>query len=373
MKHYVGLMSGTSRDGIDAVLAAIGDDRDLRVVAHHHRPYPAELAHDLARAVEDRTLSVQTAGALDARVGEQFARAASELMQREGLSAADIRGIGSHGQTLHHAPRGEPPFSWQIGDPFRIAERTGVDTVAMFRQRDIAAGGEGAPLACAFHAARFARPGHDRAVVNIGGISNVTRLEPQGEVAGHDCGPGNTLLDHWVRQHRGQPYDAGGGWARTGRCDPELLAALLEDPYFRRPPPKSTGPEHFSPRWLAERGGTMLTNRDAADVQATLVELTARAIADELARPGTPPEDVLICGGGARNDFLLKRLAAALPETRVRLTDDEGIPAEQVEGAAFAWLAFRTLNQRPGNLPAVTGARGARILGCVIPGSRGAD
>ncbi len=368
LAYYIGLMSGTSRDGIDAVLTAIGDGRDARVIAHHHRAYPASLAMDLAEAVEQSELSAVTAGTLDARVGEQFARAATELLRAEGLTPGDVRGIGSHGQTLHHAPDAEPAFSWQIGDPFRIAERTGVDTVAMFRQRDIAAGGEGAPLACGFHAARFAQPGHDRAVVNIGGISNVTRLPPDGEVSGHDCGPGNTLLDHWVRHHRGCQYDADGAWARTGQVHPELLQALLADPYFQRPPPKSTGPEHFSPAWLVARGGQTLSTAKPADVQATLAELTAHAIARELVRPGNAPEDVLICGGGARNGFLLERLAAALPQTRIELTDACGIPAEQVEGAAFAWLAFRTLHHQSGNLPAVTGARGPRILGCVIPG-----
>lgn len=373
-ERYIGLMSGTSRDGVDAVLAEIGADATLAVVAHSQTPYPVDVARDLAAATTADRMQVGDLGRLDARIGQVFAQAAQTLLDQTGLPPSAVRAIGSHGQTIHHAPDSDPPFTWQIGDPFRIAEATGIDTVAHFRQRDIAAGGEGAPLACAFHAARFSHPHETRAVLNLGGIGNITWLAPGREVTGFDCGPGNTLLDYWIGLHRGAAYDRGGDWARSGTPHPELLARLAADPFFDRPPPRSTGPEYFSPDWLRARGGDLLQRLAPEHVQATLVALTVEGVCRSLqALQASAPERLLTCGGGAHNRYLMERLGQALPQTRVESTAAHGIAPQQVEGAAFAWLAARSLAGASGNLPAVTGASGPRVLGCIIPGRARAD
>jgi len=373
-ERFIGLMSGTSRDGVDAVLVEVGPGNTLAVTAHCQVPYPDAVADELAAAASAETMRVADLGYLDARVGDVFARAAQALLEQTGLTPAAIRAIGSHGQTIHHSPNSDPAFTWQIGDPFRIAEATGIDTVAHFRQRDIAAGGEGAPLACAFHAARFAHPRETRAVLNLGGIGNITWLAPGREVTGFDCGPGNTLLDHWIGLHHGTGFDRDGDWARSGGVSRQLLARLAGDAFFDRAPPKSTGPEYFSPEWLRARGGDMLQQLAPADVQATLVELTVEGVRRSLeALDGTAPDRLLVCGGGAHNRYLMERLAQTLPRTRVESTARHGIPPQQVEGAAFAWLAARTLAGATGNLPAVTGAKGARVLGCIVPGTARRD
>ncbi|AHE97340.1 anhydro-N-acetylmuramic acid kinase [Thioalkalivibrio paradoxus] len=366
---YLGLISGTSRDGVEAALAAAQGPLGWQVCAHRHHPYPDTVASELSRLTLAARAGYREIGELDARIGEVFADAAIALLREASVRPEQVRAIGSHGQTLYHAPRGNPPFTWQIGDPFRIAERTGIDTVALFRQRDIAAGGEGAPLACGLHAACFSHQSRARAVVNIGGISNITWLRPGQPVLGYDCGPGNTLLDAWIREHRGLPFDSGGRWAAEGRIHPELLKALREDPFFTAPAPKTTGPEYFSPDWLAAR----LPQFDPlapAEVQATLTALTASAIADAV-HAGCPPGracEVLICGGGVRNTTLVRQLERRLGDIPVSETGALGLPADQVEAAAFAWLARQTIDARAGNLPEVTGASGPRILGCVIPG-----
>ena len=369
MQRYIGLMSGTSRDAVDAVLIELRNPDRVRVTAHCQLAYPDGLARELEVAATAEGMSYQALGTLDARVGMHFARAARRLLEQAGLQAANVRAIGTHGQTIHHSPQSQPPFTWQIGDPFRIAETTGIDTVAQFRQRDIAAGGQGAPLASAFHAACLGHPGRSRAILNIGGISNITWLQPGAPVIGFDCGPGNTLLDGWIRCHRGVAFDADGAWARAGSPDTELLARLSNDPFFALAPPRSTGPEYFSPTWLRERGGKVLERLPAEDVQATLLELTIAGIRSSLETLDAQPEDLLVCGGGAHNGYLMERLAQTFPGSVVEPTDPHGIPAQQVEGAAFAWLAARTLARQSGNLPEVTGARGPRILGCLIPGT----
>ncbi|WP_018880816.1 anhydro-N-acetylmuramic acid kinase [Thioalkalivibrio sp. ALE30] len=368
-QRFIGLMSGTSRDGVDAVLTEIREDGAVTVVDHCQLDYPDDLALELATAATSEALQYRHLGMLDARLGMLFARAVQTLLDQTGLAPGAIRAIGSHGQTVHHAPDAEPPFTWQIGDPFRIAEATGIDTVAQFRPRDIAAGGEGAPLACGFHAMQFGAPDETRAVLNLGGIANVTWLPPGAPVIGFDCGPANTLMDDWNRRHHSTPFDRDGDWARSGTPDPELLARLLEDPFFRRPPPKSTGPEYFSPAWLRHVAGDRLDQLRPEDLQATLAELTVEGVRRALTHlDPQPPARLLVCGGGAHNRYLMQRLAQALPDTRVESTERHGIPPQQVEGAAFAWLAARTLAGEPGNLPEVTGARGPRVLGCIIPG-----
>ncbi|HEX4050690.1 MAG TPA: anhydro-N-acetylmuramic acid kinase [Steroidobacteraceae bacterium] len=366
----MGLMSGTSMDGIDAALLEI-DAGGMRVRAAAARDWPASLQQRLRRAAERaETTGLYELGELDSAVGVQLALAAAALLQSTGVAAAAVRAIGSHGQTILHRPSGECPFTLQIGDPNVIAERLGIDVVADFRRRDVAAGGEGAPLMPAFHAAAFAAGGQRRAVVNIGGMANVTLLDADGSVIGFDTGPGNCLLDAWARRHLGQPYDTDGRWAASGRVQPALLAYLLADPYFARPAPKSTGRETFSDAWLERALASGSGTLGAPDVQATLAELTARSIVDALtqAAGGAAPAQAFVCGGGAFNADLMQRLARALPATLWQSTAACGIAPEHVEAAGFAWLAHRCLEGLAGNLPSVTGAHHPVPLGALYRG-----
>jgi anhydro-N-acetylmuramic acid kinase len=373
MSLYIGLMSGTSMDGIDAVLLQIEpapSGMQLRVAAD--REWPPALQQRLRRAAEDpEHVGLAELAELDTLVGVQLAQAAEGLLRAAALPAGSVRAIGTHGQTLLHRPRGEAPFTLQIGDPNIIAERLGIDVVGDFRRRDVAAGGEGAPLMPAFHAAAFGAPGRTRAVVNIGGIANVTLLGADGSVLGFDTGPGNCLLDSWARRHLEQAYDARGNWAATGSVHAALLARLLQDPYFLLPPPKSTGRETFSDAWLerALAGACPGGAPAPAEVQATLSELTARSIAEGVRRAaGTEPSEVLVCGGGAFNADLLNRLQRALPDAHLASTGHYGIAPEHVEAAGFAWLAHRCLEGLAGNIPAVTGARHPVPLGGLYRG-----
>jgi len=369
MTLYLGLMSGTSMDGIDAALLAIEPGgMQLRVAVA--RAWPAALQTRLRRAAEDfEHIGLTEFGQLDTAVAEEFALAAGQLLKAACLPASAVRAIGSHGQTVLHRPSGPEPFTLQIGDPNIIAERTGLDVVADFRRRDLAAGGEGAPLMPAFHVAAFGAAGQTRAVVNIGGMANVTLLAADGGVIGFDTGPGNCLLDAWARTHLGSAYDANGAWAASGTVDAPLLERLLAEPYFARLPPKSTGRDAFSDAWLQLALGAR--ELSPADVQATLAQLTADTIAAALAF-GTldqpAPESLYVCGGGAFNADLLRRLQQALPHTRVATTADCGIAPEHVEAAGFAWLAHQYLAGLPGNLPSVTGARHPVPLGALYRG-----
>jgi anhydro-N-acetylmuramic acid kinase len=364
MSLYLGLISGTSMDGIDAALLDV-DPAGMRVLAAAGYDWSDSLRARLRRAAEDyERIGLTEYGSLDTIVGMEFASAALRLIETAGVAPARVRAIGSHGQTVLHQPHGTTPFTLQIGDPNLIAERVRIDVVADFRRRDIAAGGQGAPLMPAFHAAAFAGAGETRAVVNIGGIANLTLLPATGDVLGFDTGPGNCLLDAWARRHLNQACDLGGAWARGGHVDERLLAELLREPYFARPFPKSTGRETFSDAWLERALGA--NERAPADVQATLAQLTARSIADSLGcGGGSPARALLVCGGGAFNDDLMRRLADALPGTQVRTTADYGIAPEHVEAAGFAWLAHRFLEGLAGNLPTVTGARHPVPLGAL--------
>jgi anhydro-N-acetylmuramic acid kinase len=368
MTLYVGLMSGTSIDGIDAALLEI-DEHGMRLLAAICRDWPPPLQRRLRRLAEDyQRIGLVELGHLDTSAAGEFALAAELLLRANELPPSAVRAVGSHGQTVLHQPRGEAPFTLQIGDPNIIAERLGIDVVADFRRRDLAAGGEGAPLMPAFHAAAFGVAGERCAVVNIGGIANVTQLAADGGVTGFDTGPGNCLLDSWARRHINHAYDAHGGWAATGNVQAELLARLLSEPYFSRPAPKSTGRETFSDDWL-DRALTGLSLAPA-DVQATLSELTGLTIADSLqTRSGADPKRVLICGGGAFNADLMRRLTRLLPRSQVGTTADAGIAPEHVEAAGFAWLAHRYVSGLPGNLPAVTGARHPVPLGALYRGT----
>jgi anhydro-N-acetylmuramic acid kinase len=367
MSLYLGLISGTSMDCIDAALLDVGPSQlQLRAAAGYD--WPAPLRTRLRRAAEDyERIGLTEYGDLDTSVGLEFAHAATRLLEGARIAPAEVRAIGSHGQTVLHHPLGTAPFTLQIGDPNVIAERLRIDVVADFRRRDIAAGGQGAPLMPAFHAAAFGGSGETRAVVNIGGIANLTLLPSTGDVLGFDTGPGNCLLDAWARRHLNRACDLGGAWAGTGSVDGPLLAQLLREPYFARPLPKSTGRETFSDAWLERSLGVGV--RQPADVQATLAELTARSIADALRScVGGAVRQLFVCGGGAFNGDLMQRLAAALPGTQVRTTADYGIAPEHVEAAGFAWLAHRYIQGLAGNLPSVTGARQPVPLGALYRG-----
>jgi len=368
MTLYIGLMSGTSMDGIDAVLLEI-DDAGMRVRSATARTWAPELQQRLRHAAEDYLyLGLIEFGQLDTIVGHEFALAADQLLKASDLEPKSVRAIGSHGQTVLHQPRDAAPFTLQIGDPNVIAERLSIDVVADFRRRDVAAGGEGAPLMPAFHLAAFGARGQFNAVANIGGIANVSLLRADGSVVGFDTGPGNCLLDAWSRQKRARAFDEHGNWAASGTVHPSLLDKMLSDPYFARPYPKSTGRETFSDAWL-ERALTGFSLADA-DVQATLLELTARTIVVSL-QVDESPKRLLVCGGGAHNTTLMSRFAAMLPDARVETTAACGIDPQHVEAAGFAWLAHRYLHDLPGNLPSVTGARHPVPLGALYRGTAG--
>jgi anhydro-N-acetylmuramic acid kinase len=362
-------MSGTSLDGVDAALVRFGSD-DFTVVATHYQAYDPALRARLQQTCYAQQVAFTELGSLDAELGGIFAGCCQQLLASAGIGPEAVRAIGSHGQTVYHHPHGSHPFSLQIGDPNRLAQATGITTVADFRRRDIAAGGQGAPLAPAFHHAAFQAETSHRIVANIGGIANLTVLPPagRGEVLGFDCGPGNTLLDHWAQRHLGTAWDAGGEWARGGQADVELLGRLLDDGYFRAPPPKSTGQEHFSPDWLnGKLQGCALPPRD---VQATLCLLTATAIVDAAAPWSGLTGHLLVCGGGSNNAFLMETLQRLVP-CPVTTTEAFGVHPDWVEAVAFAWLARQTLTGRPGNLPSVTGAGSPVVLGAVYPGAAG--
>jgi anhydro-N-acetylmuramic acid kinase len=369
---YLGLISGTSADGIDVALVEFGGSAgDTAATLRAGKTYPWTPALR-ARLVElgqggDCT-SLDEFGALDVQVADAFAEAALALLDEAGISPPHVRALGSHGQTIRHRPAGPAfdgrhPFTLQIGDGHRIAERTGITTVADFRRRDVAAGGHGAPLLPALHAALLHDPGEARAVLNLGGIANLTLLPGEGPVRGFDTGPANALLDAWCARHTGADFDADGAFAAAGKVDPALLERLLAEPWFALPPPKSTGREHFHRAWLEARLGD--SPRRPQDVQATLLALTARTVADALRATQPDTRRVLVCGGGVHNPVLLARLAAELPGVVVESTAVLGVDPDFVEAMGFAWLARQSLAGQPGNLPAVTGARGPRVLGAI--------
>ena len=366
---YLGLISGTSADGIDAALVRFEGTACHLVASRTSRWDEALRARLVALGQGGDATSLDELGALDVQVAEAFADAATQLLEAAKVAATDVRAIGSHGQTIRHRPNAAHPFTWQLGDGNVIAERTGIDTVADFRRRDVAAGGQGAPLVPAFHAALLHDASEDRAVLNLGGIANFTLLPRDGQVRGFDTGPANALLDAWCDRHRGMPYDAQGAFAASGAVDAALLERLRADPWFALPPPKSSGREHFHLDWVQAR---LPGDARAEDVQATLLELTATTVADALLAHQPTTRRVLACGGGVHNPVLLARIAAHLPGIRVESTAAHGLDPDSVEAMAFAWLARETLAGRPGNLPAVTGARGSRVLGVVYPGARAA-
>ena len=365
MTLYIGLLSGTSIDAIDAALVEF-TPTGFRLVATHSHALNTRLAQTLRQLARRDTIDIKTLGGADVELGAQFAEAAQTLIADAGKTARDIVAIGSHGQTIHHAPTADNPFTLQIGDPNVIAEQTGITTVADFRRRDIAAGGQGAPLAPAFHAAAFRAVGIERVIVNIGGIANITRLPAQADkaVIGFDCGPGNTLMDTWAMEHLNAPLDLDGAWAAGGEIVEELLCRWLLDPYFQALPPKTTGPEYFSRDWLKPIAGTYAPQ----DIQRTLCRLTARTIADSIHSGTNTSQEVYVCGGGAHNTLLMSDLADCLNPTPVSSTHLLDLDPDWVEAVAFAWLAKETLEHRTGSLHSVTGAAHATVLGGIYPG-----
>lgn len=368
-EFYIGLMSGTSLDGIDAALVDFADEK-ARLVEFEYLPFSAEIQNSIQQLSKpDALISLKNYGAMDARLGHLFADIVNTLLAKTDIPASSVKAIGSHGLTLYHAPEIRFPFSLQIGDPNIIAELSGITTVADFRRRDIAAKGQGAPLVPAFHQAVFHQPDEHRCIVNIGGIANITVLPKHqpAEVIGFDTGPGNTLMDLWIKLQRNQSYDKNGAWAKTGKVAHNLVELLKQDPYFKAPPPKSTGKEYFSLPWVYQYFDAF--SYKAEDIQASLCFLTATTICDAIKQYAPDTERVLICGGGIHNDYLLELIQQQL-ECPIESTELYGLHPDHVEAMAFAWLARQTLNNLPGNLKEVTGAANAVILGGIYPGNK---
>jgi anhydro-N-acetylmuramic acid kinase len=360
-EHYIGLMSGTSLDGIDAVLIESSSTGHV-LRASRYQPYSTELRARLLALHEPANNELQDAAIIGNELARCYATAVNSLLQQNDSDTGQIRAIGCHGQTVRHRP--DLGFTLQLGNPALLAELTSIAVVADFRSRDIAAGGQGAPLVPAFHQALFAHRKRHRAIINIGGIANITNLPPNGKVTGFDCGPGNLLMDSWAQRHLGKPYDAEGRWAASGQPISSLLQSCLDHPFFQQAPPKSTGRDTFNMAWLEQY---LQPGDTPADVQATLLELTARSIGTAIQQYCGSGEEIFLCGGGAHNKALFHRLQNLFDDCKVDLTDSLGIGVDWVEAAAFAWLAKQAIDRRPGNLPAVTGAAGPRILGAIYP------
>jgi len=362
MALYIGVMSGTSLDGLD--IALIEQTSAIRLVATHYIPMPDSLRAELLSLCASGPDEIARSAIAQQNWVTLAAQGIHTLLHNQHLKPDAIRAIGSHGQTIRHEPaRG---FTVQIGNPALLTELTGITVVSDFRSRDVAAGGQGAPLVPAFHEALFEERSGNQAVLNVGGFSNLSLIEPTRPVAGFDCGPGNVLMDAWIFQQRGEHYDRNGDWAQTGTVEPELLEALLSDPFFITQGPKSTGREVFNLPWL-EQHLSHFPALAPENVQATLLELTALTIVTALQSAQTDTEQLLVCGGGAHNSALMTRLAALLPGTTVASTASHGVDPDWVEAMAFAWLAHCCLDGIAANRPSVTGARGLRVLGAIYP------
>jgi len=358
-------MSGTSLDGVDGVLARIAPSGRTQVLAHSSLSLPEHLRQQLLELNTSGHDELHRSALAAHALTHCYADVVGQLLAETALTAAQVCAIGAHGQTVRHQPRLAQPYTLQIQQPALLAELTGIDVVADFRSRDLAAGGQGAPLVPAFHLEAFGRSGCRVAVLNIGGIANLSLLPGDGSALGWDCGPGNALIDHWCQQHLGQAYDQDGAWAAQGKVHTRLLASLLEEPFLQASPPKSTGRDLFNPAWLQAH----LDRHPASpiDVQATLTAFTAHSIAQDFRRHAPHCRTLLVCGGGAFNRTLMQRLQDLLPQVQVEDTGLHGLPPQQVEAAAFAWLAHKCVRRETASLPSVTGARGARVLGALYP------
>lgn len=359
MDLFIGIMSGTSLDGIDAVLVAT-NGKQVELKASTSQPFAASLRQRLLNLAAGGAITARQWGELDTELGQAYADIVLQLLEETGTRATQVRAIGCHGQTVWHHPQAPLPFSLQLGDANRLAAQTGIVAINDFRRKDMALGGQGAPLVPAFHQQVLGNSSQMRIVVNIGGIANITVLAPEQAALGYDVGPGNMLMDSWCKRHTGQPYDKDAAFGLQGQVDPDLLTNLLAEPWLALPAPKSTGRELFGEAWLAARLPATLA---PADVQATLAEFTASAIANEVTK--WPPGELLVCGGGGHNPLLMQRLAALLPHWRVDTTNSAGVDMDAMESMAFAWLAHQTWHGLPGNLPAVTGASRPAILGAI--------
>lgn len=358
-------MSGTSLDGIDAVLAEITDEGKTRLVANYYLPYPTDLRLQLLNLHVPQTDEIHLAALAANQLARLYADAVHALLHQAGQDKASISAIGCHGQTLRHRP--EAGYTLQIGNAALLTELTGITVVSDFRSRDIAAGGQGAPLVPAFHAQVLRHPTLHRVIVNIGGVANLTDLPPEGAVRGWDTGPGNMLMDAWIQQYNGATYDKAGVWAASGRVNAPLLDKLLSHDFLCLPPPKSAGREQFNQDYLQAILTTLPTPIEPVDVQATLLEFTAQSLCAAIKKECHNVQDIYVCGGGAHNDALMQRIASLLTPVQVSSTGNVGIDPDWMEALAFAWLARQTLHGLPGNLPEATGARGARILGTIHP------
>lgn len=365
---FLGLISGTSTDGVDAALCRFGE-RSCQVVAARTFAYPPAIRQRIESLISAGGAALAEIGAVDVAVGRFFADCANALIAGEGLEAREITAIGHHGQTIWHEPNPPEPFSWQIGDPNSVAAITGIDTVADLRRLDMAFGGQGAPIVPAFHQWLFASDAAARIVLNVGGIANLTVLAPGCDVLGFDTGPANTLLDAWARHCLDQPYDDGGRWAASGNPDAELLRVCLDDAYFAQAAPKSTGRERFNETWLQQQLASVAREVSAADVAATLIELSATTIANAITAERLADYALIVCGGGVRNAALMQRLGA-LTGQPPQSSADYGLDPDWVEAAAMAWLARARLELEPGNLPTVTAAREASVLGGLYSSAR---
>ena len=368
-RHYIGLMSGTSLDGVDGVLAAFSADAPIRTLATAYLPFPPDLRTELLALQAPAANELEREALTANRLARSYADCVASLLDSAGLGAKTVAAVGVHGQTIRHRP--DLGYTRQTNNPALLAESTGIDVVADFRSRDIAAGGQGAPLVPAFHQAVFGKPGECRVVANIGGIGNISILgHEDGGVTGFDTGPGNVLLDAWIQRHLGQAYDADGAWAAGGKVLAPLLETLLAEPFLMLPPPKSTGRDLFHANWLEQKLTAFRSSRPV-DVQATLSAFTAATLADAVARHAPRTQAMYICGGGAYNGHLMEQLRQALAQrglpVPVESTGALGVQPNHVEALAFAWLAKRFCERLPGNLPAVTGAEGLRILGALYP------
>ena len=366
---YLGLMSGTSMDGVDGVAVEFAKGKPPVVLAEAFVGFAEGLREALFGLQRPGENEIEREALAANALATRYTVCCHELLRAGNLSAAGVRAIGVHGQTVRHRP--EKGYTRQINNPALLAEMAHIDVIADFRSRDVAAGGQGAPLVPAFHATVFGAPGETRVVCNLGGISNITILNAAGSVRGFDCGPANALLDEWAQRHLGKPYDKNGHFAAGGQVHRPLLNALLDEPFFEQRPPKSTGRDLFNPAWLDARLQAF-ADLAPADVQATLVALTAITVAREIERHASDVRAVYICGGGARNPVLMKAIQGALEESGVSgvpvlSTEALGVPPHQVEPLAFAWLAMRCVAREPGNLAAVTGAAGERVLGAIYP------
>ena len=368
---YIGLMSGTSLDGADGVLVDFTPHTGsvLQVLAHLHRRFPSDLAAELLALNTPGDNELHRAALAGNALARVYAEVVEALLEATGTPRERVSAIGAHGQTVRHRPQefDGTGYTLQLGSPALLAELCGIDVVADLRSRDVAAGGQGAPLVPAFHRAVFGVEGRAISLLNIGGISNLTALGADGSTTGFDCGPGNALMDHWCEAHTGRAFDDAGAWAASGHVVEPLLLSMLADPYFALATPKSTGRDRFHPPWLAAHLLALAAPPQPVDVQATLAALTASCCANDVLRYAAGATELLVCGGGAFNQHLMQQLAARLPGVVVRPTDERGLPAMQVEAVAFAWLARAFSARQPASLSSVTGARGARVLGALYP------